>query len=458
MRKAIKTLVVAAAVTLSASVAFNAAANTAQLDQLLEQIKKERAVEGRMNQERERAFLAERADKQALLNTAKKQFADEEARGKRLAKAYSENDILIAQKIQELESAQGTMGEVFGVVRQAANQTIGVITSSLISAQYPGREEPLRAIAAATELPTLNQMEDLWVAMLTEMTESAKIAKFDAEVVKLDGGSSTERVTRFGSFHLTTDDEYLIRNVDTDQIQPLGRQPQSKIHNSVAEYHNTAEGELAGLYVDPTKGNSLLRLNQQRSTLMEYYHQGGTVGYLITVLLFIGLLIALERFLVLTMVGGKMRSQLKNLANPSDSNPLGRILNVYHQNRSADVENLELKLDEAILRETPSIDRGIGLIKLFAAVAPLMGLLGTVIGMIITFTSITIYGAGDPKLMAGGISVALMTTVFGLVAAIPLLLVHAVVSAMARGNQQMLDEQAAGLVAEKAESTRGAMA
>ncbi|HAW94406.1 MULTISPECIES: MotA/TolQ/ExbB proton channel family protein [unclassified Arsukibacterium] len=451
MRKAIKTLVVAAAVTLSASVAFNAAANTAQLDQLLEQIKKERAVEGRMNQERERAFLAERADKQALLNTAKKQFADEEARGKRLAKAYSENDILIAQKIQELESAQGTMGEVFGVVRQAANQTIGVITSSLISAQYPGREEPLRAIAAATELPTLNQMEDLWVAMLTEMTESAKIAKFDAEVVKLDGGSSTERVTRFGSFHLTTDDEYLIRNVDTDQIQPLGRQPQSKIHNSVAEYHNTAEGELAGLYVDPTKGNSLLRLNQQRSTLMEYYHQGGTVGYLITVLLFIGLLIALERFLVLTMVGGKMRSQLKNLANPSDSNPLGRILNVYHQNRSADVENLELKLDEAILRETPSIDRGIGLIKLFAAVAPLMGLLGTVIGMILTFQQITLYGTGDPKLMAGSISLALVTTALGLIAALPLLFVHSIVQAKAKSILHVLDEQSAGIVAAHAE-------
>ena len=90
--------------------------------------------------------------------------------------------------------------------------------------------------------------------------------------------------------------------------------------------------------------------------------------------------------------------------------------------------------------------------------APLLGLLGTVIGMIITFTTITIYGAGDPKLMAGGISVALMTTVFGLVAAIPLLLIHAVASSMARGNQQILDEQAAGLVAEKAESLRGAMA
>ncbi|MDX1678312.1 MotA/TolQ/ExbB proton channel family protein [Arsukibacterium sp.] len=451
MRKAIKTLVVAAAVTLSASVAFNAAANTEQLDKLLEQIKKERAVEGRMNQERERAFLAERADKQAMLNAAKKEFAEEEARGKRLAKAYSDNDILIAQKIQELESAQGTMGEVFGVVRQAANQTIGVISSSLISAQYPGREEPLRAIAAATELPTLNQMEDLWVAMLTEMTESAKIAQFDAEVVKLDGGSSTERVTRFGAFHLTTDDQYLIRNVDTDQIQPLGRQPQAKIHNSVAEYHNTPTGELAGLYVDPTKGNSLLRLNQQRSTLMEYYHQGGTVGYLITVLLIIGLLIALERFLVLSMVGGKMRSQLKNLANPSDSNPLGRILNVYHQNRTADVENLELKLDEAILRETPSIDRGIGLIKLFAAVAPLMGLLGTVIGMILTFQQITLYGTGDPKLMAGSISLALVTTALGLIAALPLLFVHSIVQSKAKSILHILDEQSAGIVAAHAE-------
>ncbi|MDX1538492.1 MotA/TolQ/ExbB proton channel family protein [Arsukibacterium sp.] len=451
MRKAIKTLVVAAAVTLSASVAFNAAANTEQLDQLLEQIKKERAVEGRMNQQREREFLAERSDKQAMLNTAKKEFADEEARGKRLAKAYSDNDILIAQKIQELESAQGTMGEVFGVVRQAANQTIGVITSSLISAQYPGREEPLRAIAAATELPTLSQMEDLWVAMLTEMTESAKISKFDAEVVKLDGGSSTERVTRFGAFHLTTDEQYLIRNVDTDQIQPLGRQPQAKIHESVAAYHNAAKGELAGLYVDPTKGNSLLRLNQQRSTLMEYYHQGGTVGYLITVLLFIGLLIALERFLVLTMVGGKMRSQLKNLASPSDSNPLGRILNVYHQNRSADVENLELKLDEAILRETPKIDRGIGLIKLFAAVAPLMGLLGTVIGMILTFQQITLYGTGDPKLMAGSISLALVTTALGLIAALPLLFVHSIVQAKAKSILHVLDEQSAGIVAAHAE-------
>ncbi|WP_445766867.1 MotA/TolQ/ExbB proton channel family protein [Rheinheimera sp.] len=454
MKQVFKSMLIAAAVTLSAGVAFNAAANTEKLDQLLQQLKKERTVEGRVNQERERAFLAERADKQALLNTAKKQFADEEARGKRLQKQYADNDILIGQKQQELESAVGTMGELFGVARQSANQAIGIVTGSIISAQYPGRDEPLKSVAAATELPTLTQMEDLWMAMLTEMTESGKVAKFDAQVVKLDGGTETKRVTRFGAFHLTTDSEFLVLNKDTDQIQPLGRQPQSKIHNSVAAYHNASTGDIAGLYLDPTKGNSLLRLNQQRSTLFEYYMAGEQVGYIITAVFFIGLLIALERIIVLTLVGGKIRAQLKNLAQPSQQNPLGRILRVYHENKTADVENLELKLDEAILRETPKVDRGIGLIKLFSAVAPLLGLLGTVIGMILTFQQITLYGTGDPKLMAGSISLALVTTAQGLVAAIPLLFVHSIVSAKAKSILHVLDEQAAGIIAAHAEQEK----
>ena len=454
MKQVFKSMLIAAAVTLSAGVAFNAAANTEKLDQLLEQLKKERTIEGRVNQERERAFLAERADKQALLNTAKKQFADEEARGKRLQKQYADNDILIGQKQQELESAVGTMGELFGVARQSANQAIGIVTGSIISAQYPGRDEPLKSVASATELPTLTQMEDLWMAMLTEMTESGKVAKFDAQVVKLDGGTETKRVTRFGAFHLTTDSEFLVLNKDTDQIQPLGRQPQSKIHNSVAAYHNASTGEIAGLYLDPTKGNSLLRLNQQRSTLFEYYQAGEEVGYIITAVFFIGLLIALERIIVLTLVGGKIRAQLKNLAQPSQQNPLGRILRVYHENKTADVENLELKLDEAILRETPKVDRGIGLIKLFSAVAPLLGLLGTVIGMILTFQQITLYGTGDPKLMAGSISLALVTTAQGLVAAIPLLFVHSIVSAKAKSILHVLDEQAAGIIAAHAEQEK----
>ena len=246
----------------------------------------------------------------------------------------------------------------------------------------------------------------------------------------------------------------LHRSKDTDQIQPLGRAPQSKIHNSVTAFNSASAGELAGLYVDPTKGNSLLRLNQQRSTLMEYYHQGGTVGYLITVLLFIGLLIALERVLVLSAVGAKMRSQLKNLSNPSEGNPLGRILKVYHDNKDVDVENLELKLDEAILRETPKIEGGVSMIKLFAAVAPLMGLLGTVIGMIGAFQVITLHGTGDPKIMAGQISMALVTTVQGLLCALPLLFIHSMLQSKSNSVLHVLDEQSAGIIAAHAEKEK----
>lgn len=108
-------------------------------------------------------------------------------------------------------------------------------------------------------------------------------------------------------------------------------------------------------------------------------------------------------------------------------------------------------MDEAILRETPTIDRGINLIKMFAAIAPLMGLLGTVIGMILTFQTIMLFGTGDPKIMAGNISLALVTTALGLIAALPLILVHSIVAGKSKAVLHKLDEQSAGLIAAIAE-------
>ena len=186
---------------------------------------------------------------------------------------------------------------------------------------------------------------------------------------------------------------------------------------------------------------------------LEYKSSSSTLYFMF--LLAIGLLIGLYKMFTLFTMGGAMRKTAKT-RQAGDGNPLARLFETFEQNRGSDIETLELKLDEQILRESPRIERFNDIVKVLSAVSPLLGLLGTVIGMIITFTSITIYGAGDPKLMAGGISVALMTTVFGLVSAIPLLLVHAIIASMARGNQQILDEQAAGLIAEKAESLRGA--
>ena len=193
----------------------------------------------------------------------------------------------------------------------------------------------------------------------------------------------------------------------------------------------------------------LLRLLTQKKTTMERYHQGGLVGYVITALLAFGLIIVFERIIALTSIGSKIKKQAKS--STPGNNPLGRIMSIYQANRDLATDDLELKLDEAVLKETPKIERGVNIIKVLAAVSPLLGLLGTVTGMIATFQSITLFGTGDPKLMAGGISTALMTTVLGLISAIPLIFLHAIVSGKSKSIVHVLEEQSTGLLAEHAE-------
>jgi len=124
---------------------------------------------------------------------------------------------------------------------------------------------------------------------------------------------------------------------------------------------------------------------------------------------------------------------------------------VRDANKDVDTETLNLRLEEAILKETPKLNARIAFIKIISMVAPLLGLLGTVVGMILTFQAITLFGTGDPKTMAGGISQALMTTVMGLCVAIPTVLLHAIVQTRSNSIIHVLNERAAGLLAEQAE-------
>ena len=445
MKKVFNFVLLAASMT--AGMTVTAQAN--QLDDLLKQVKADRISEAKLDKQREAEFLSARADKQALLNKAKAMLKSEQDRNARLTKEYAANEITLAQKEVELDNAKGTLGEMFGVSRAAAADAYGQISTSIVSAQYPGRGDTLDRIANSKEIPSLPDLEELWFALQTEMTESGKIAQFDVEVTNLDGTRSTETVTRVGTFNLVSDNGYLTYNDGLGQVQPLPKQPAGYISGTASSFFNTTSG-YGPLYLDPSRG-AILALETRKRTLMEFYHQGKEVGYAITVLLVVGLLIALERMIVLGATGAKIKAQEKNLSQPNENNPLGRLLKVYQENKDSDVETLELKLDEAILRETPTIDRGVNLIKMFAAIAPLMGLLGTVIGMIMTFQTITLFGTGDPKLMAGNISLALVTTALGLIAALPLILVHSVVAGKSKAVLHKLDEQSAGLIAAIAE-------
>jgi biopolymer transport protein ExbB len=445
MKKLINFVSIAAMMTAG----FAATAQANVLDDLLKQVKADRVSEAKLDKKREAEFLAARADKSALLNKAKAELANQNARNARLTKEYAANEITLAQKAVELDNATGTLGEMFGVSRAAAANAFGQISTSIVSAEFPNRGEDLNRIANAKEIPSIKDLEDLWFALQAEMTESGKVSQFSADVTKLDGTKSTETITRIGTFNLVSANGYLTYNDEVGQVQPLAKQPDSYISDTASDFFGSGSGYSA-VYIDPSRGG-ILSLETRKKTPEEFFHEGKEVGYAITVLLIIGCLIALERLIVLGGMSSKIKAQEKNLDKPNENNPLGRLLKVFYDNQSADAETLELKLDEAILRETPKVDRGVNLIKMFAAIAPLMGLLGTVIGMIMTFQTITLFGTGDPKIMAGNISLALVTTALGLICALPLILIHSVVAGKSKSVLQKLDEQSAGLIAAIAE-------
>jgi biopolymer transport protein ExbB len=445
MKKVFNFVLLAASLTAG----FVASTQANQLDDLLKQVKADRVSEAKLDKKREAEFLSARADKSALLTKATNELANQNARNKRLTNAYAANEITINQKSVELDNATGTLGEMFGVSRAAAASAFGQISTSIVSAEFPNRGETLNRIANSKEIPSIADLEELWFALQTEMTESGKISRFSVDVTNLDGTKSTETITRIGTFNLISDKGYLTYNDEVGQVQPLPKLPPGHINETAEDFAGLNSG-YAALYVDPSQGG-ILSLETRKKTLEQFFHEGKEVGYAITVLFIVGLIIVLERLIVLGGMSSRIKTQEKNLDKPNENNPLGRLLKVFYDNQSVDAETLELKLDEAILRETPQVDRGVNLIKMFAAIAPLMGLLGTVIGMIMTFQTIMLFGTGDPKIMAGNISLALVTTALGLICALPLILLHSIVAGKSKSVLQKLDEQSAGLIAAIAE-------
>jgi biopolymer transport protein ExbB len=321
-----------------------------------------------------------------------------------------------------------------------------------VTAQDPDRGDTAARLAEVKGVPSVEELNALRALLMEEMVRSGQISRFSANVTLPDGTSRQEDVVRVGVFNLVSGDRFLNYIPETQTIQELARQPQNRYRGMAQALFEAGPGETVASAVDPSRG-SLLALLIQSPSLKERIDQGGLVGYVIIALGIIGLLVALLRWLYLGAVGAKIRGQLKS-EEVKDNNPLGRILKVYQDNQTIDTETLELKLDEAILREVPPLEKWQGSIKVIAAVAPLLGLLGTVTGMIATFQAITLFGTGDPKLMAGGISQALVTTVLGLVVAIPLVLLHSVVAGRSKALIEVLEEQSAGIIAKQSEAYR----
>lgn len=427
----------------------------ASLDELLRATRQARQEEARLNKEREAAFLAQRDKRAALLAEARAEHQRLSKDSAALSARFDDNEKKLTALQQALENRSGSLGEIFGVVKQVSGDVASILHNSMITAQYPDRDGVLSDLSQARTLPSMGKLEAFWYEMLREMTETAHVSRFKTRVILASGEPKETQVVRIGPFTAVADGHYLTYLPSTRQLTELSRQPSGRLH-AMAESLSKATSGFVKAVVDPSRG-VILALYSQRPTLLERINQGGIVAYVIITVGVIAALLAVYQFFHLWAVGGRVKRQLRQIKEPKPNNPLGRVLGAFkgdparlQDKESAEV--LELRLSEAVLREMPALDRFQSFLKLAVAAGPLLGLVGTVVGMIVTFQSMTESGAGDPQIMAAGISQAMVNTVLGLGVAVPLLFVNAALAARSKSILQILDEQAAGLLAERLEA------
>jgi len=425
------------------------------LTELVDAIRKSATESSAENKQRISEFKGARDQQQKLLTNARNTLAALERRTNELKQEFDDNEKNLADLETVLHERSGNLGEMQGTVKILSGDLRSRVNNSLTSAQFPGRSVFLTELASQKKLPTIPELKRLWLEMTREIAQQAKIVKFTASVLNGEGEvEQNVEVIRLGAFNaydmngnfLTWSAEGLS---DKGILYRLPKQPTGKYKSMAGTFVKAGAGAVVHAPIDYTKG-TILQMVVQTPDLKDKIKQGGLVGYVIIGLGAFGLLLALWKFISLFISGSKIKSQLKNKA-PNTNNALGRIMHVYTDSPDSDIETMELKMDEAILRETAPLESGLSFIKVMYVIAPLLGLLGTVVGMIVTFQMITLFGNADAKSMAGGISQALVTTVLGLVVAIPLTILHSILQSMARNQTQILEEQSAGIIARLAE-------
>jgi biopolymer transport protein ExbB len=430
------------------------------VEALLALVKEGKTQEQAANSQREQSFLANKNKQASILAAEKRELARQEKIADTLEAEYKKNEEILRVKEEAYQKELGSLVELFGHLQSSAGEAAVQFSGSLTGAEY-GQDrvkflnDLTGKMSETTELPTIREIEGLWYELQREMVASGQVVSFTTNVIDVDGETSECNVTRVGLFNAVCDGKYLEYASSKGQYAFLPRQPAGRYTKTASKIGDASVGEQVKFGVDPTgpTGGSLLANLIQTPSLLERAQQGREVGYAIIAVGIIAVLFAFYKLYSLYMIGNAVRKQAEQEAADS-SNPLGRVLKVGKDNFDRDIDTLELKLAEAIMAERPAIEQGIGFIKIISVIAPLAGLLGTVTGMIVTFQMITLYGTGDPKLMAGGISQALVTTVLGLLVAIPTSLLHSFTQSSARGIIGILEEQSTGILAERAESNK----
>ncbi|MGI9324064.1 MAG: MotA/TolQ/ExbB proton channel family protein [Pseudomonadales bacterium] len=430
---------------LAATAAQTAEQEATTLDALVQSVRDARSRAKTRLAERERKFIAARDERASLLADARKRRQQAEAEADQLRAAFEAGEETLTELETALEENSGDLRDVFAVVRQVAGDAAPTLRNSLVSAQDDTRNALVERLAAGEANPTASDLRELWLALLDEMNLSGQVARFDAAVISAAGEESTRRVTRVGTFTALADGEYLRYLPDTGRLLALSRQPAGTSVAAALAFEQ-AELPMSTVSLDPSRG-SILALIVQAPKLNERVQQGGVIGYLILLIGAVGLLLGAHRLFVLLLSRRRANAELNN-PEASGKYAVAALRGVAADpTYQTEPDALSAKLDEVVAGEAERLNRGLPTLATIAAVSPLLGLLGTVTGMIETFQVITLFGAGDPRLMSGGISQALITTQLGLAVAIPLLLIHSFLQGRANTLITRLDQKATDLFA-----------
>ena len=415
------------------------------LDLLVESVKTTASIRAKEDKARLNKFLSDKNKQQSLLDNMKYKLTLEERRSDRLTKQYEDNDAELSDLEEQLTLKLGSFGELFGIVRQTAGESKGQFMLSLTNIEFPERIDFLGDLAErkSLDLPTTEELERLWYEILNELNQSGKVKSYNTDILTKSGELVNQDVLRIGVFNSVSNGDYLNLVAEQNLLEYLAKQPERSIRRSAKKLQKS--DDYREVFIDPTRGSLLTKLID-RDTWLERINAGGFVGYVIIIILILGLAMGAMRFRFLDEESKSITKELETNNFLNDS-ILGKLNSVYSKYSGNNPEDLESQLEDILAKATPPLEKNLSTIKLLAAVAPLLGLLGTVIGMIETFQSITLFGTGDPKLMAGGISQALVTTMLGLIAAVPLLFVHNILDSRSRSISQIYEEQAIGLLA-----------
>ena len=403
-----------------------------EINALLELVKTNKSIYVNEDNKRLQSFLEKINERTALLNDAKIKLENENIRNTKLEAEFEKNEKALAELEEKLQIKIGVLGELFGVTRQYAGELAAASENSVVFYEFPNRLERLKEVSKI-QVHKLSELEDLWLAYLDEIVAGSQIKTVNTQITDPDGDTVDGSIIRYGLFSASYKNKFVTPSSSLNSFKLLAKQPESNITRTLRQ-HSRAN-DYAKVSIDPTRG-FLLSLYLDKPGWFQRIAQGKLIGFIIILIGVAGTAFSIFKIY-------KLRGYTYEVMN-DDSKVLSDLNSSLNTNVSR--ESKENLVDEIIINYTGTIEFGTNWIKFFAAVAPLLGLLGTVIGMIETFQAITLFGTGDPKQMAGGISQALVTTMLGLIVAAPLLGMYTYISEKTSSIVQVLDEKASYLL------------